>query len=149
MATTQDLLKAITEISAAPIYMEMPVLWGDMDSAQHVNNLIYLKWSETSRIQLFESLDKITFSGENGVILGWQDIKYIFPITYPDTAVITAAVSEIRDDRFFIESKIYSVKHQRIAAVTHQSIIPYDYVLYKKSPLTDEWRKRLQGLMVS
>ena len=122
MATIQDLLKALPEITAAPIYMEMPVLWGDMDSAQHVNNLIYLKWSETSRIRLFERLDNITFNGENGVILGWQDIKYIFPMTYSDTAVITAAVSEVKEDRFFIESKIYSVKHQRIAAVTHQSI---------------------------
>jgi len=142
-------LKVLPEISAAPIYMEMPVLWGDMDSAQHVNNLIYLKWSETSRIRLFERLDNITFNGENGVILGWQDIKYIFPITYPDTAVITSAVTEIKEDRFFIESKVYSVKHQRIAAVTHQSIIPYDYVQLKKSPLTYEWMERLKRLMVS
>jgi len=149
MATIQDLLKVLPEISAAPIYMEMPVLWGDMDSAQHVNNLIYLKWSETSRIRLFERLDNITFNGENGVILGWQDIKYIFPITYPDTAVITSAVTEIKEDRFFIESKVYSVKHQRIAAVTHQSIIPYDYVQLKKSPLTYEWMERLKRLMVS
>lgn len=147
MATKEQLLNSIPEISAAPINMEMPVLWGDMDSAQHVNNLIYLKWSETSRIRLFEEIDNIRFDGKNGVILAWQDIKYIFPMTFPDNAVITAAITEIRDDRFFVESKIYSVKHQRIAAITKQSIIPYDYDLLQKAPLTDVWRERLKGLM--
>ena len=147
MATTEELLKAIPDISQAPVYMEVPVLWGDMDSAQHVNNLIYLKWSETSRISLFDEIDQITFDGKNGVILGWQDIKYIYPITFPDTAVITAAVVDILEDRFFIESKIYSVRHQRIAAVTKQSILPYDYEKLQKAPLTKKWQENLRRLM--
>ena len=30
------------------------VHWGDMDAAQHVNNLAYLRWAESARIELFE-----------------------------------------------------------------------------------------------
>ena len=30
-----------------PISTKIPVLWGDMDSFGHVNNIIYLKWCET------------------------------------------------------------------------------------------------------
>jgi len=36
-----------------PVTTEIPVLWGDMDAFGHVNNIIYLKWCETSRIELF------------------------------------------------------------------------------------------------
>ena len=35
-----------------PIKTEIPVLWGDNDSFGHVNNIIYLKWCETSRVEL-------------------------------------------------------------------------------------------------
>jgi len=136
------------EIALSPITFEMPVMWGDMDSAQHVNNLIYLKWTETSRILLFDKIGDISFDGDHGVILGWQDIKYIYPITFPDTALITAAVTEIKEDRFFIQSKVYSYKGKRIAAVTNQSIIPYNYLQFKKMPLTASWRERLTTLQV-
>lgn len=147
MSIDPQLLAAYPEIAATPIQMEIPVLWGDMDSAQHVNNLIYLRWSETARIQLFEKIGNITFDGDQGVILGWQDIKYIFPLTYPDQALITARVSEIREDRFILETKIYSVQYKRICAVSSQSIIPYDYSKLSKAPLTAAWQEKLQELM--
>jgi len=136
MSVDPQLLAAYPEISATPVHMEVPVLWGDMDSAQHVNNLIYLRWSETTRIKLFEKIGNITFDGDQGVILGWQDIKYIFPLTYPDTAMITAQVSEIREDRFIVTTKVYSTRHHRISAVSTQSIIPYDYSKLSKAPYT-------------
>ena len=39
-----------------PIKTEIPVLWGDNDSFGHVNNIIYLKWCETSRVELFRKM---------------------------------------------------------------------------------------------
>ena len=39
-----------------PIETEIPVLWGDLDSFSHVNNIIYLKWCETSRVELFRKM---------------------------------------------------------------------------------------------
>ena len=44
-----------------PIIVNYPVIWGDMDSFQHVNNVIYFRYFETARIQYFEAL-------------GWMDI---------------------------------------------------------------------------
>jgi len=69
-----------------------------MDSAKHVNNLIYLKWTETSRILLFTQMMDTSFDGKEGPILGWQDCKYIFPMTYPDTALVSTWVSEVKDE---------------------------------------------------
>lgn len=139
-----NLIQKYPDILGAPVSMEMPLMWGDMDSAKHVNNLIYLRWTETVRIMLFSKMMDTSFMGKQGPILGWQDCKYIFPMTYPDTALITAEVSEIRADRFFMLSKIYSMNHGQIAAVTNQSIIPYDYVSLKKIDLPKEWKEKLE-----
>lgn len=134
------------EIIDMPVYMEVPVLWGDMDSAKHVNNLVYLKWTETSRIKLFEQLMDTSFDGKEGPILGWQDCKYIFPMTYPDRAIVTCGVTEINEDRFELESRIYSVKYKRIVAISKQSIIPYDYIGLKKIKLPEAWKGKLSQL---
>ena len=40
------------------VSLEVCVHWGDMDAMQHVNNIIYLKWVESTRLLLFEQLMK-------------------------------------------------------------------------------------------
>lgn len=132
-----DILK---EIESYPIRLDIPVQWGDMDSANHVNNLRYMRWTESSRIEFFRKFN-IGVAFQNGVapILAWQDCKYIFPLTYPDIAIITCKVSSIGEGQFFMESKIYSDEHQRIAAVSSQRIMAYDYATLAKAKLPDEW----------
>ena len=120
---------------------EFPTHWGDMDSARHINNLIYLWWAETVRVIYFEAMGmSVAFAGEDaGAILGWQDCKYIYPMVHPDTAVVGVRTHEIRDDRFVLQTAIFSKEHDRIAAVTHQSIVPYSYASLKKVPLPEAW----------
>ena len=40
------------------LVVEIPVQWGDMDAAQHVNNVIYLKWVESARVSFFRKLNE-------------------------------------------------------------------------------------------
>ena len=126
------------------------VHWGDMDAAKHVNNLVYLRWAESARIHYFEQMQMDTSFGVGGIgpILAWQDCKYIFPMTHPDTALVGIRVYEIKEDRFFLETAIFSQKHQRLAALSHQSIVPYSYADLKKVALPQAWLngiKQLEG----
>jgi len=131
-----------SEINEAAITLTIPLLWGDMDSARHVNNIVYLRWTETARIQLFHKMMDTSFR-EKGPILGWHDCKYILPMTFPDTAVVSMKVDQILEDRFILEGRIYSQKHKKIAAISKQSIIPYDYVKLRKTELPEEWKTKL------
>ncbi|NRB50196.1 MAG: thioesterase family protein [Saprospiraceae bacterium] len=130
-----------------PIQVEIPVQWGDMDAARHVNNIIYLRWSESARIAYFEKIEvDITFMKGVGPILGWQDCKYIFPLTYPDRALVGIKVEEIRADRFMMLTHIYSHKHQRLAIISKQAIVPYDYVKLAKAPIPENWLHNIKAL---
>ncbi len=142
----KELTKIFPEIDLAPVKIEVPVLWGDIDMARHVNNLVYLKWTETARVRLFEGMMETGFNNDAGPILAWQDCKYIFPMTYPDVAVVTCGVKEIQTDRFIVESQVYSTLHKRITAISLQSIIPYNYNELKKIPLPALWSEKLQQL---
>ena len=123
-----------------------PVHWGDMDSAQHVNNLVYLRWAETARVLYFEAIGVNTAfaPGSTGAILAYQDCKYIFPMTYPDTALVGARTLQVEDDRFRMQTAIFSDRHQRLAAVTEQVIVPYDYGKLAKAPMPEEWKSGIE-----
>lgn len=132
------------------IIKKIPVQWVEMDVARHVNNVIYLNWSESARLTYFEKMgmDTSFASSEAGPILAWQDCKYIFPITYPDTAIVGMRVTEIKNDCVIMESAIFSEKHQRIAAISQQKVVPYNYVELKKMEVPESWRagvKRLES----
>ena len=36
-----------------PVKTKIPVQWGEMDTFNHVNNVVYIRWCETARIELF------------------------------------------------------------------------------------------------
>ncbi|MEQ9583191.1 MAG: acyl-CoA thioesterase, partial [Arenibacter sp.] len=107
----------IDNISNSYVVLELPVQWGDMDAAQHVNNTVYLRWIESARIEMFQKMHKGDFKFKKIVpILAWQDCKYVFPLTYPDQVVISLDIIELLEDRVLCEGKIYSIKHERIVA---------------------------------
>ena len=134
------------------ITTSFPTHWGDMDSARHVNNLIYLRWAETARVVYFREMGmNIEFSGAGaGAILSYQDCKYIYPMTHPDTAVVGVRTKQILPDRFVLQTAIFSATHDRIAAVTHQTIVPYDYAALQKVAMPGAWLagiRRIDGVV--
>ena len=124
---------------------KVQVEWGEMDAAQHVNNTVYLRWGESARIAYFQKMKMdISSSGdggagkpaEEGIILGYVDCKYIFPVTFPDTIIIGVRISEIKVDRIVMESQMFSEKFGRIVAVSKQEVVPYNYRAQKKIPVS-------------
>jgi len=132
------------DLRSFKLIMNYILQWGDMDAAQHVNNVNYLRWCESARIAYFDLMGMdLSFSNGVGPILGYQDCKYIFPLTFPDTAIIACRTESIMEDRFIMECKVYSKKHERISAISKQSIIPYNYDTLTKSALSNEWREAI------
>jgi len=143
MSKIKELLKPF------PIQTKIPVQWGEMDAFRHVNNLVYLRWSETGRIEYFRSLGLNSDEPEKapfGPILGWQDCKYIFPITYPDTVYVGTTVTEIESERFNMQCHIFSEQHDRVVAISNHRIVILDYKKSKKIPVPDSLIKRIEEL---
>lgn len=123
------------------VKISIPVQWGDMDAANHVNNTIYLKWSESARLAYFRAMgmDVNFHDGDAGPILAYQDAKYIFPVTFPDTVHIGIRTLTVEADRFRTECGIFSEQHQRCVAITKQDIVPYNFRELRKVPMPDAW----------
>jgi acyl-CoA thioester hydrolase len=130
-----------------PVITPIPVQWGDMDAAQHVNNVVYLRWVESARMDYFTRVDFEDFSGkEVGPILGAVHCKYIFPLVYPDRVFLGTRAKDFQADRFTLETAIVSERHERLAALAEAVIIPYDYENRKKAGLPHELVSRIRQL---
>ena len=63
--------------------MKLPVIWGDMDSFQHVNNTTYFRYFESARIQYFSALGWIDSVEQfaRGPIMGSTSCRYRIALT--------------------------------------------------------------------
>ena len=95
---------------------EIPIQWGDMDAFSHVNNVIYIRWFETARIELFRkmwgnkgiSLQEILNGNGVGPILANFNINYHMPLLYPDTVLINTRVRRVGNSSFGVSHKLFS-----------------------------------------
>jgi acyl-CoA thioester hydrolase len=131
-----------------PVVIDVPVVWGEMDSYRHVNNVVYFRYFENARLEYFRRLDWFTYERETGVgpILAATQARFRRPLTYPDTVSITARVKDLGEDRFTLEHRVVSHQLAALAAEGQGTVVSYHYALAKKVPLPEELRKRIAAL---
>ncbi len=108
-----------------PVTIELPVLWGDMDAFQHVNNTVYLRWCESGRIAYFERLglaDRIEQTGI-GPILAHASLDFRLPLTYPDRVRVASTVTRIGRTSFTMRYRIDSVAHDGALAAEGEGVV--------------------------
>jgi acyl-CoA thioester hydrolase len=129
-----------------PSYVELPVQWGDMDAMQHVNNTVYLRYMESSRIRFFSDILRIGFAPDGvGAILSEIRCKYKFPLTYPDTVIVTSRIIPESWDEFSVQIQhlVVSKTYERVAAEGVARIVFYDYLSKQKATIPETIKTRL------
>ena len=137
-----------------PIVTEIPVLWGDMDDFGHVNNIVYLKWCETSRIELFlkiwginkEDIQLHINSRVKGPILANFNMNYKIALKYPDTVIIKSRISKIGNTSFGISHELFSKNNgDNVVGNADSVVVMVDYSNGEKIIINTETRKKLKS----
>ena len=131
-----------------PVVVTIPLLWGDHDAFGHVNNLAYLRWSETARV---EYLMRIGFwpplpPAGVGPILASISCDYKHQLTYPDTTYTGARVSRIGNRSFQLQHRVVSKSLDMIVAEVLSTIVVLDYANNKAVPIPEQCRKAIEEL---
>jgi acyl-CoA thioester hydrolase len=131
-----------------PVVIEIAVAWGEMDSLQHVNNIVYFRYFESARMAYFHEIDIWSYMDVTGIgpILASTQCRFRIPLAYPDTVSVGTRISDVEEDRFVMKYLIVSHQHQRIAAEGEGIIVSYDYRGKKKAPLPQEIKARIEAL---
>ena len=131
-----------------PVIVKIPVIWGDMDSFQHVNNVIYFRYFESARIQYFETLGWMDIMEKNGYgpILGSTSCRYRIPLSYPDTVFVGAKITEMHEKRFTMEYLLVSEHHPEPVAEGTGVVVCYDYKKNQSTRIPEVIRLSIEKL---
>ncbi len=135
-------------LQSFPVVIEIPVAWGEMDAMQHVNNIVYFRYVESVRMAYFERIGLLELQRETGVgpILAWTSCRFRRPLTYPDTVSVGTRVTKVDEDRFTMQTVIYSNKLAEVSAESEGIVVTFDYRVQKKTPLPEAVRQRIHTL---
>jgi acyl-CoA thioester hydrolase len=129
-------------LTGFPTVINLPVQWGDMDSYQHVNNIVYFRWFESARIAYLEQIGlKAMYHGAGiGPILAAIDCNYRRQLTYPDTVAVGARISRIGRTSFEMEHVLVSTAQQALVADGKSTIVTFDYKAQKPITVPEDIR---------
>jgi acyl-CoA thioester hydrolase len=135
-------------LAGFPVVTEISVLWGDEDAFGHVNNVAYLRWCETGRV---EYLRRIGFFPDLpprglGPILASVTCHYRKALTYPDTVAVGTRVTAIGNSSFRMEHRIVSRATGELAAEAESAMVAVDYSIGGPVRVPDEIRETIAKL---
>jgi acyl-CoA thioester hydrolase len=131
-----------------PVIFTQVVLWGEMDSYQHVNNVAYFRYFENARLEYIRRAGWFEIEKATGIgpILASTQARFRRALTYPDTIHIGTRLVEVKDDRLTIEHHIVSDALNDVATEGQGLIVSFHYKTGKKVPLPDELKERIRVL---
>ena len=135
-------------LAGFPVVLELPVLWGDQDAFGHVNNLVYLKWAETARVQYLMRIGLWAQLPPSGVapILAAISCSYRKPVQYPDTVRIGTRIAKIGNSSLRMEHRIVSERLGALVAEVESTLVVLDYAQMKSVPVPAEVRRAIEEL---
>ncbi|EPS33660.1 hypothetical protein PDE_08622 [Penicillium oxalicum 114-2] len=127
------------------------VVWGEMDVMGHVNNVTYVRYAESARVNWTRNIGmhidaanrekwfNLLNSRGIGLILRSIKVDYKFPMTFPDKITVYQKLVHNPDSAlssqsaFQLQVMILSEARQRPAARCHEDIVTYDYRKQRKT----------------
>jgi acyl-CoA thioester hydrolase len=131
-----------------PVAIEIPVQWGDQDAFQHVNNTVYLRWFESSRIAYTRKLGLWELLEKDGIgpILASTKIDYRRPLMFPDTVKVGSRVVKVGRTSLTLEHCVVGLASNVVAAEGVAVIVLYDYKKAEPTPIPDVIRQRIETI---
>ncbi|HLJ10569.1 MAG TPA: thioesterase family protein [Planctomycetaceae bacterium] len=131
-----------------PVWIELPIQWGDQDAFGHVNNTIYLRWFESARIAYGNQVG-LTQAGAGqkiGPILAALSCNYRRQLKFPDSVHVGARITRIGRSSLSMEHVVISEELRAVAADGDSTLVSFDYIAQKSIPLPAVMRAAIEQL---
>ncbi len=148
----------VTDPSRAGLHRHA-IYWGDQDTMGHVNNVMYVRYAESGRVNWtrkygthFDTANRqkwneLLTSKGYGLILKSITVDFKFPMMWPDKICVYHKLRSrptASSESMLLDVMILSELRQRPAARCLEDVVVYHYPTAKKSPLAPFMLKQFQ-----
>jgi acyl-CoA thioester hydrolase len=134
----------MSSLKECPVVYHQSVAWGDMDAFGHVNNVMYYRYFESSRIDYLTQVD--AFSHGLVSVISSNSCRYFRPVYYPDSLKVGVRVVEIRNSGFRMAYVIYSNQQAQMVASGEAIVVMVDAKTFEKAAMPLELKQRIAAL---
>lgn len=135
-------------LNGFPVITEIPVAWGEMDALQHVNNVVYFRYFETARIDYFKQIalmEQIALT-QIGPVVSETSCRYKIPVTFPDTLLVGAKITDLQEDRFTMKYQVVSTKLNKVTTLGSATVVMFNFKNQTKARLSPEIFDSIQSI---
>ena len=132
-------------IDPCPSVTELMVQWGDMDALGHVNNTVFFRWFESSRICYLEEsgMSKVLGELNVGPILAATDCNYVRQVLYPDTVRVGTMVKRLGRSSSTLTHIVHSDRLGTTVAYGESVVVVFDFASQRPVRIPQEVRDLL------
>jgi acyl-CoA thioester hydrolase len=117
----------------------------DLDAVGHVNNVVYLTYMETARIQWWIDVTGHRDFRNFGMILARTEIDYKSPASWGDRVEVGVRCASMRRSSFVLEFRVAEPDGGRVFAEARKVLVHYDYEAGRSVPLPEALREKLKA----
>jgi acyl-CoA thioester hydrolase len=117
----------------------------DIDAVGHVNNVVYLTYMETARIQWWIAVTGHRDFRNFGMILARTEIDYRAPASWGDALEVGVRCASLRRSSFVLEFRVAEPDGGRVFADARKVLVHYDYDAGRSVPLPPGLREKLKA----
>ena len=121
-----------------------PTRWGDCDMLGHINNVEYLRYYESARLDYFQQVlgvSPATGPGDS-VILADIHVTFLSQIHHPCALEVGTRISRLGNSSFDIESGVFVPGEERPASTA--TSVWFDYAENRSRPIPRAARETIQ-----
>jgi acyl-CoA thioester hydrolase len=122
------------------------VRFGDLDAMRHLNNVVFLRYFETARINYVNGLsdehDPVTRDNGMGFIFASCTIDYRAPAYFDEDVEIRLRPADVGTKSLTLEFEM--AVGERVIAEGHGVLVAYDYAQERSVPIPDALKTRLR-----
>lgn len=125
--------------------MSIPVRWGDMDAAGHVNNTVYFRLAEEIRMTWFRDLGLANRIGQaQGPVIVNAAMTFLRQLHHPETVLVTMTAGDPGRSSFQTDYELTSADDPAlIYAQGSARCVWIDYAQAKSAPMPDRLRQAI------
>ena len=116
----------------------MPVRWGDMDAYGHVNNTVYFRYFEQTRVEWLEQMgSRVSPDEAVGPVIINASCTFLAPVNYPATVVIKMYAGEPGRSSVMTWYELFVEGDERVYAEGAAKTVWMDTRTGKSAPIPD------------
>lgn len=135
-----------TSLPGYPFHTFDKVRYADTDRQGHVNNAAFSTYLETGRVELLYNPERPLAAEHASFVIASLTLEFKAEITWPGRVEIGTGITRVGSSSIRLTQALF--QHDRCVATAETVIVQMDERTRKASPLSDETKAFLGGLVM-